>query len=76
MPKLGISMNFWQEVQGCSGRKQATLHSVDGVSGNENQVELWAGKFKNPFTSSNPNSSHLLAQTLKCLLNTWPLILS
>ena len=27
-------------------------------------VELWAGKFKNLFTSSNPNSSHLLAQAL------------
>ena len=34
------------------------------VCGNENLVEIWAGKFKNLFTSSNPNSSHLLAQAL------------
>ena len=34
------------------------------VCGNENLVELWAGKFKNLFTSSNPNSLHLLAQAL------------
>ena len=39
-------------------------HSVDGVSGNENLVEHWASNFKNLFTSSNPNSSHMLAQAL------------
>ena len=51
-------------MQGGSGRKQATPHSVDGVCGNENLVELWAGKFKNLLTFSNPNSSRLLAQAL------------
>ena len=30
----------------------------------ENLVELWASKFKNLFTTSNPNSSHMLAQAL------------
>ena len=58
------SRHSWQEVRGGSGRKQATPHSVDGVCGNENLVELWAGKFKNLFTFSNPNSLHLLAQAL------------
>ena len=55
----GKSRHFWQEVRGCSGRKQATPHSVDSVCSNENLVELWAGKFKN---LSNPNASRLLAQ--------------
>ena len=60
----GKSRHFWQEVRSCSGRKQVTPHSVDGVCGNENLVEHWADKFKNLFTSSNPNSSNLLAQAL------------
>ena len=60
----GKSRDFWQEVQGCSGRKQATPHSVDGVCGNENLVVLCAGKFNNLFISSNPNISRLLAQPL------------
>jgi len=60
----GKSRCFWQEVRKCSGGKQVTPHSVDGVCGNENLVELWAGKFKNLFTSSNPNSSHMLTQAL------------
>ena len=55
---------FWQQVQGCSGRKQATPHSVHGVCCNDNLVELWAGIFKNLFTSSNPNTLRLLAQAL------------
>ena len=59
----GKSRCFWQEVRRCSGWKQVTPHSVDGVCGNENLVELWAGKF-NLFISSDPNSSHLLAQAL------------
>ena len=46
------------------GGRKVTPHSVDGVCGNENLVELWDGKFKNLFTSSNPDSSHLLAQAL------------
>ena len=48
----------------CSGSKQATPHSVDGVCGNENLGELWADKFKSLYTSSNPNVSRLLAQAL------------
>ena len=62
MASLSISGKKWESA--CSGRKQVTPHSVDGVSGNENLVEHWASNFKNLFTSSNPNSSHMLAQAL------------
>ena len=62
MASLSISGRKWEGA--CSGRKQVTPHSVDSVSGNENLVELWASNFKNLFTSSNPNSSHMLAQAL------------
>ena len=60
----GKSSYFWKEVRSCSGKKHVTTHSVDGVCGNVNLVELWAGKIKNLYISSNPNSLHLLAQAL------------
>ena len=65
------SRNFWQEVKRFKAGKQSCSHTVNGISDDENLVELWSYKVKSVLSSPDPDSALQLASTLNsqmCLL--------
>ena len=51
------SRNFWQEVKWFKAGNQSCSHIVDGISDDENLVELWSSKFKSVLSSPDPAHS-------------------
>ena len=61
------SRDFWYEVNCCKIRKQTPAICVDGVLGDDRIVELWAPKFRDLFTSTDPHAHKHLAEKLSVL---------
>ena len=61
------SRDFWHEVNRCKIRKQTPATCVDGVLGDDRIVELWASKFRDLFTSTDPRAPEHLAEKLSAL---------
>ena len=58
------SRDFWHEVNRCKIRRQTPAACGDGVHGDDRIAELWASKFRDLFTSTDPHAPEHLTEKL------------